>query len=59
MSLEEDASQVFFWRSAEPTTQGQNESLAVWEKDVKGSKSREHWGNRAECQTEGKTQWAN
>lgn len=53
---EEDTSQFFFWRSAEPTTQGQNESPAVWEKDVKGSKGREHRGNNAECQTEGKTQ---
>ena len=34
-------------------SQGQSESAAVWEKDLKRSRSREHGGNHAECQTEG------
>lgn len=57
MLLESNASQFFFWRSAEPTTQGQNETLIVWEKDAMGSKGQEHGGNHDECQTEGKTHY--
>lgn len=55
MVLEKDPSLLFFWIFSEHTAQGQNESPAVWEKDVKGSKGWELGGNHAECQTEGKT----
>lgn len=55
MLLEEDASLFFFRESGEPTSQGQNESPAVWEKDVEGSRGQGLGESYVECQIEGKT----